>query len=79
MNRKSTVESDPRHHVAKIRDMMTGVIEHMREDIAKVDDPRARALLETSAEVMAGLVKAFRHYETGSEEAWKLNRPLSQS
>jgi hypothetical protein len=37
----------------------------------KVDDPRAKALFETSAEVLTGLVTAFEHYDNKSEPAWK--------
>ncbi len=68
---KATAENETRHHLAKVREMMTGVIRHMREDVAKLEDPQARALFETSAEVIGGLVKAFKHYEAGSEEAWR--------
>jgi hypothetical protein len=33
--------------------------------------PQGRALLETSAEVMEGMTKAFDHFLAKSEEAWK--------
>jgi hypothetical protein len=45
--------------------------EHLREDVSKVQDPRAQALFETAAEVLGGLEKAFRDYDAGTERAWK--------
>ena len=46
-------------------------IEHLREGVGKVTEPKAQALFETSAEVLTGLVKAFDDYEKKSEEAWR--------
>jgi hypothetical protein len=64
-------ENTPRHHTAKIKEMLTGVIEHARSDVDKVDDPKAQALFETTAEVLIGLKKAYEDYEQGTETAWK--------
>ncbi len=44
---------------------------HLREDIEKVDEPRLKAMFETSAEVIGGLTKAFGDYELKSESAWR--------
>ncbi len=43
----------------------------MREDIDKVDEPRFKALFETSAEVLGGLIKAFDDYGKNTEAAWR--------
>jgi hypothetical protein len=64
-------ESDPKQHTAKIRDMLTGVVDHVRGDVEKVGDPRAQALFETTAEVLLGLRKAYEDFEEGSETAWR--------
>jgi len=64
-------EDDPRHHTARLKQMLTEVIEHAREDVSKVMDPRAQALFETSAEVLIGLRKAYEDYEEGIEAAWR--------
>jgi hypothetical protein len=37
---------DPHTHSANIREMLSNVIEHAREDINKVDDPSARPCLK---------------------------------
>jgi hypothetical protein len=47
------------------------LIEHLREDIEKVEEPRAQALFETSAEVLIGLKTAYTHYEEEAEVAWR--------
>lgn len=62
---------DPRHHTAKLRAMLRDVADHAREDVAKIDDPKAEALFETTAEVLGGLERAFEHYEQRSEPAWR--------
>ena len=64
-------ESDPRYHTARIRDMLDASMRHMREDVGKVSDPQARALFETSAEVLGGLITAYEHYESRGEPAWR--------
>ena len=62
---------DPKVHTANIRKEFREIIEHLREDVQKVDDPSAKALFETSAEVIGGLEKAFSDYEEKKEPAWK--------
>jgi hypothetical protein len=51
--------------------MLSMVAEHAREDVGKVDDPQAKALFETTAEVCGALMTTMRHYEEGSEPAWR--------
>ncbi|MDQ2848452.1 MAG: hypothetical protein M3Y77_19380 [Actinomycetota bacterium] len=45
--------------------------DEMRATVPAVDDPQAKALLETGAEVLNGLQHAFIDYADGSEEAWQ--------
>jgi hypothetical protein len=72
MNYNNLPESDPRYHTGNIKQMLHTVIEHLREDVEKVNDPQAKALFETSAEVLLGLTKAYDHYEQKSEAAWQI-------
>jgi hypothetical protein len=51
--------------------MQNGAIEHVREDVGKIEDPRGQALFETTAEVLGGLVRAYEDCETRSEETWR--------
>ena len=34
-------------------------MDHLRQDVEKVDEPQLKAMFETSAEVLGGLIKAF--------------------
>jgi hypothetical protein len=64
-------QRDPRHHTQNVGRRLQEIIDHLREDIAKVDEPQLKAMFETSAEVLTGLVKAFRDYEKKHEKAWQ--------
>jgi len=68
---KSFSVNNPVHHTQKIKVRMRQLIDHLREDVGKVTEPKAQALFETSAEVVTGLVKAFEDYEKKGEEAWR--------
>jgi len=39
--------------------------------VAKVSEPKAQALFETTAEVLRGLATAYDHYEAKAEPAWR--------
>jgi uncharacterized membrane-anchored protein YhcB (DUF1043 family) len=67
----STVDHDPRHHTQKMQRRLKETIDHLREDVEKVDEPQLKAMFETSAEVLGGLVKAFHDYEQKNEAAWR--------
>ena len=56
---------------AIVRKEFRELIEHLRGDINKIDEPKAQALFETAAEVIRGLDTAFKDYEEKSEQAWK--------
>jgi hypothetical protein len=64
-------ERDPRHHARNISRMLREVADHAREDVDKIDDPKAQALFETTAEVAEGLIRAHQHFEQRSEPAWR--------
>ena len=64
-------KNNPIHHAQKIKARMKQLIDHLREDVGKVTEPKAQALFETSAEVLTGLVKAFGDHENKSEAAWR--------
>ncbi len=64
-------DSNPRHHTQNMQRRLREIMNHMREDIEKVDEPQFKAMFETSAEVLGGLVKAFQDYEKKNETAWR--------
>jgi hypothetical protein len=57
---------DPRHHTQKMQKALKEIQDHLREDIEKVDEPQLKAMFETSAEVLGGLIKAFQDYRPGA-------------
>ena len=48
-------ESNPRHHTRKMKARLDELVAHLREDIAKIDEPKAKVMFEVSAEVLSGL------------------------
>jgi len=70
-------ERDPLHHTRKMHRRFQELIDHLREDVDKVEEPQFKAMFETAAEVLAGLMKAFRDYEQKSESAWRQSRKAS--
>ena len=68
---KLPFENNPIHHTQKIKVQLRQLIDHLREDVGKVTEPKVQALFETSAEVLTGLVKAFDDYEKKNEAAWR--------
>jgi hypothetical protein len=67
----SSADRNPKHHTEKMKGRLQETITHLREDIQKVDEPQLKAMFETSAEVLGGLVKAFGDYEKKNEAAWR--------
>ena len=64
-------ETGVAHHTQKLKGELQALMTHLRADVEKITEPKARALFETSAEVLAGLVKAFDDYEQKNEAAWR--------
>ena len=50
---------------------MRQLIDHLREDVGTVTEPKAQALFETSAEVPTGLAEAVDDYDDKSKDAWR--------
>lgn len=68
---RSVQERDTLYHARRIRAMLDDVRTHMRDDIGKIDEPQAKAMFETSAEALGGLIKAFDDYAKKNEPAWQ--------
>jgi hypothetical protein len=66
-----TTNRDPKHHTAKMRKRLDETVQHLREDMEKVNEPQFKAMFETAAEVLTGLSKAFSDYERKNEAAWR--------
>jgi len=60
------LDTDPVRHTADIKERLTetiSTITSLREDVAKANDPRIRALFDTTREVLKDLVAAYDLYE----------------
>lgn len=64
-------DGDRREQTRNVREQLQKLTRDLRETIGRAEDQRARALFETTAEVLEGLDRAYQHYEEGSEEAWR--------
>jgi hypothetical protein len=67
----SSTNRNPKHHTQQMKKRLQETVDHLREDISKVDEPQLAAMFETSAEVLSGLIKAFDDYEKKNEAAWR--------
>lgn len=53
---------------AGARELMKGLVIELRGGVSEVKDPQVQVLLETSAAVISGLIKAFDDYEKRGSE-----------
>ena len=67
----SVSDRNPQHHTQNMKKSLSETVTHLREDLGKVDEPQLKAMFETSAEVLGGLIKAFDDYEKKNEAAWR--------
>jgi hypothetical protein len=61
---------EPTPHIENIKGALRELIDHLRRDALIVDDVRACALFETSAEVLIGLVHAYEHFTAADQHVW---------
>ena len=54
------VTAIPGHHTQVMQQRLQQTIDHLREDIEKVDEPQFKAMFETSAEVLGGLAQGIQ-------------------
>lgn len=64
-------EDNPLYHTQKMKDRFMELVDHLRQDVGKANEPKAQALFETSAEVLNGLAKVFEDYEKKNDQAWR--------
>lgn len=58
-------------HTRNLKQRLGDVQQHLRDDIEQIDDPVARAMFETSAEVLGALITTYTHYEDKKEMAFR--------
>ena len=70
-SRETLQTNDPDAHAKNMEQQFSELAEHLREDVEKVECPKAKAMFETAAEVLTGLRTAFEHYRKGTEKAFR--------
>jgi DNA-binding PadR family transcriptional regulator len=60
-------EGSPLRKTISARELMKGLVIKLRDGASEEKDPGAQALMETSAAVIGGLIKAFADYEKRNE------------
>jgi hypothetical protein len=65
-----TQEQDPRVRAERIKRQLTETLKDLRHDVENIEDPILKAIMETSAEVVAGLLKTYQDYARKNENAW---------
>ena len=71
MELHQTNNPNPIEHAKNIEDILGSLKSLMRSEIHVFHDPKGKALLETSAEVLGGLEKAFHDFVLKDEDVWK--------
>ncbi|HEX5370021.1 MAG TPA: hypothetical protein VFY10_11450 [Dehalococcoidia bacterium] len=56
---------------SEIHDRLEELISEARHAVHETEDAREEALLETTAEVLGGLARAYEDMANRSEEAWR--------
>jgi len=64
----SPPDGDALPHVRRMGMRLDEIVAHLRADALRVDEPGFRAMFETAAEVLAGVVTSFRRYERAHVE-----------
>lgn len=64
-------DSDARARARRAHMALHDTMTQLKSDAATVTEPLAKALFETSAEVLRGMMKAFEDYERAEEPAWR--------
>jgi predicted metalloprotease with PDZ domain len=67
----NTSAPNPIEHAKHIEEILRSLKTLCRTEVNVFQDQKAKALLETSAEVLGGLEKAFHDFLTRDIEAWK--------
>jgi hypothetical protein len=70
-NGGATLTGDTREVLNNTKTQLDQLIAQVRQDIGQVEEPKAQALFETTAEVLIGLRKAYEDYAKGGEQAWQ--------
>jgi hypothetical protein len=55
--------TDSQQSVKNVQEMLTHVIQHLAQGSTTLEEPAARCLLDSTRNVLEGLVKSYKDYE----------------
>ena len=67
------LENNPIRQMQQTKAHLRQIINHLQDEVGNVAEAKAKALFETSLEVLARLVKAFDDYENKFKRRGELN------
>jgi hypothetical protein len=65
---------NPKDHAKNLEEILGSLKSLCRSEIHVFHDPKAKALLETTAEVLGGLETAFHKFSSKEDDVWKEER-----
>jgi hypothetical protein len=68
-------QDHPLPYIQQYRQQLSELRHQMRQDIQQIQEPQARAMMTTAAEVLKGLSQAFDDYQRQEEPAGKPGAP----
>jgi hypothetical protein len=71
MSTQTVNSTETKRHSSIMQHALTDLVHQARKEIDNVEDPRFKAILETTAEVLIGLRKTFEDYSEGREQVWQ--------
>jgi len=71
MNTNTAERTSAKTSAARLRNELEDLVNQLRSEISRVNEPRAQVLFETTAEVLQGLITAFGDYDEGREAAFR--------
>jgi hypothetical protein len=72
-------QDNPEPYVQQYKHQLDELKYQLRKDLQQIQEPQARAMMETAAEVLHGLAKAFDDYQQKTEPAWKSSETKVES
>ncbi len=71
MSTQTVSSTNAKHHSSTVQHSLTDLVHQVRKEIDQVEDPRFKAILETTAEVLIGLRKTYEDYSEGKEKVFR--------
>ena len=71
MTTNTTERTSAKTSAARLRNSMEDLVNQLRSETNRVNEPKAQALFETTAEALSGLIKAFEDYDEAREAAFR--------